>query len=50
MSFATQEDVLSLIEGLFRHVFKQVLNIELPASFQRLSYYDAINIYGTDKT
>ncbi len=49
MSFVTKNDVLSFVEGLFGHVFQQILNIDLPPSFQRISYLDAMNTYGTDK-
>ncbi len=49
MSFVTREDVLSLMEDLFGNVFKSVLNVELPPSFKRLTYHDAMNTYGCDK-
>ena len=48
MSFCTREDVLHIIEGLLKHVFKKIRNIDLP-DFKRLSYADAIHYYGTDK-
>lgn len=47
-SFCTREDVLHIIEGLLKHVFKKIRNIDLP-DFKRLSYADAIHYYGTDK-
>jgi aspartyl-tRNA synthetase len=49
MSFVTREDVLSLIEGLFGYVFKKTINWELPSQFRRLTYEEAMEIYGTDK-
>ncbi|MCS7175906.1 aspartate--tRNA ligase [Pseudothermotoga sp.] len=49
MSFVTREDVLQTVEGLVRHVFKQVLNVELPENFDRLSYDHCMNTYGSDK-
>jgi len=49
MSFVKRDDVLSLMEGLFVHVFKQVMDYELPPTFRRLTYADAMNTYGTDK-
>lgn len=49
MSFVTQDDVLSLTERLFGHLFSQVMNLSLPAQFRRLSYHDALNTYGSDK-
>lgn len=48
MSFVNQKDVLDMFEGMTKHVFKKVLNIELP-DFQWLPYKDAIRFYGTDK-
>ena len=49
MSFVTREDVLTLMEGLFGYVFKEVMDYDLPATFRRLSYTDAMNLYGCDK-
>ncbi|MDR0447179.1 MAG: aspartate--tRNA ligase [Treponema sp.] len=49
MSFVSREDVLSLIEGLFGHVFRKTVNCELPPKFKRLSYEEAMETYGTDK-
>lgn len=49
MSFVTREDILDLMEKLFREVFKKVVNVELPEHFKRLSYHDAMNTYGSDK-
>lgn len=48
MSFVDREDVLGIIEGLLDQVFKDVLNVTLP-KFARISYADAINLYGSDK-
>jgi len=48
MSFVEREDILQTFEGLIRHLFKTVKGIELPP-FQRISYDDAMNYYGTDK-
>ena len=48
MSFVTQEDILETFEGLTKHLFKSVLNVDLP-NFPRLTYADAIKLYGSDK-
>jgi aspartyl-tRNA synthetase len=48
MSFVTQEDVLEMFEGLARHLFLSVLGIRVP-EFPRISYEDAMKLYGTDK-
>jgi len=48
-SFLTQDQVIALMEGLFRHVYSRVLKAQLPDPFSRMSYADAIRRYGTDK-
>ena len=48
MSFCEREDVLKVIEGLVSHIFRVAGNIELPP-FERITYSDAINLYGSDK-
>jgi aspartyl-tRNA synthetase len=48
MSFITQEDILSTFEGLIRHLFKTVKNIEMP-SVPRMTYDEAMKLYGSDK-
>ncbi|MCL2374519.1 MAG: aspartate--tRNA ligase [Treponema sp.] len=49
MSFVGREDVLSLIEGLMAHAFKKGIGLDIPTPFKRLSYDDAMDLYGTDK-
>ena len=48
MSFVTQEQILNTFEGLTKHIFKATLGIEL-SDFPRMSYDDAMRIYGSDK-
>ncbi len=48
MSFVDQEDVLQTFEGLTKHLFKSVKNIEIP-DFPRINYADAMRLYGSDK-
>ena len=48
MSFVTQEDVLQTFEGLIRHLFRFVKNIELP-TLPRMTFADAAKYYGSDK-
>jgi aspartyl-tRNA synthetase len=48
MSFVQREDVLKVIEGLLKYVFKKIRNIDLP-DFYRMDYDDAIYHYGSDK-
>jgi aspartyl-tRNA synthetase len=49
MSFVSREDVFLLVEGLMAHVFTQSIGRDLAVPFQRLSYDDAMNLYGSDK-
>ena len=49
MSFVDVEDVLTHTEGLFHHIFKEVLGVELHRPFPRLTYQEAMESYGTDK-
>ncbi|MEZ4772253.1 MAG: aspartate--tRNA ligase [Bacteroidia bacterium] len=48
MSFVQQKDVLDMFEGMAKHVFKRVLDVDLPP-FLWLTYKDAIRYYGSDK-
>lgn len=48
MSFVEQEDILNMFEGLAKHLFKQVKNLEVK-DFPRISFNDALKYYGTDK-
>jgi aspartyl-tRNA synthetase len=49
MSFVSRDDILALIEGLMGHVFKKTMNVALPATFRRIAYDDALELYGSDK-
>lgn len=48
MSFVEQEDVLNMFEGMSRHLFKAILNIDLP-KLPRMTWADAMKYYGSDK-
>ena len=48
MSFVTRDDILKTFEGLTRHLFKKVINIDTE-EFPVMSYEDAIKFYGSDK-
>ncbi len=47
-SFLDQEEVMALMEGLIRHLFQELMAIELP-TFPRMSYAEAMDRYGSDK-
>ena len=49
MSFVEQEDVLQTFEGMMRTLFKNVLDVEIPDPLPRMSWYEAMDKYGSDK-
>ncbi len=49
MSFVTADDIMMLIEKMLFYIFKEVLSVELPIPFPRLSFEEAMNKYGSDK-
>ncbi len=49
MSFVEQEDVISLFEGMAKHLFKTIRGVELTEAFPRITWNDAMKYYGSDK-
>jgi aspartyl-tRNA synthetase len=49
MSFVDEKDIMALVEGLYKHIFKKNLGIEFDSRFQVLTYRDAMERYGSDK-
>ncbi|MBQ6626274.1 MAG: aspartate--tRNA ligase [Ruminococcus sp.] len=49
LSFVDVEDILEINEGLFKRLFKDVLGQDLETPFERMTYKDAMNKYGSDK-
>ena len=49
MSFVDQEDVLQMFEGLVKHIFKYVKDIDFTEAFPRMTWHDAMRLYGSDK-
>lgn len=49
MSFVTEDDVMSVTEGLLYNIFKEVKGIEIKLPIDRMTYENAINLYGSDK-
>ncbi len=49
MSFVEQEDVLNMFEGMMRSMFRNALGVEIPDPLPRMSWYDAMDYYGSDK-
>ncbi|HXQ31746.1 MAG TPA: aspartate--tRNA ligase [Steroidobacteraceae bacterium] len=48
-SFLSQDEIMGLMEGLVRSLFGEVLSVELPDPFPRMSYAEALRRYGSDK-
>jgi aspartyl-tRNA synthetase len=48
-SFVGQEDIIGLVEGLLGRIFKESRGDVIPASFDRMTWRDAMNFYGSDK-
>lgn len=49
MAFVEQQDVMNLVEGLFRHMFKTILNVEFPVKLPVMTYAEAMSKYGNDR-
>jgi aspartyl-tRNA synthetase, bacterial type len=49
MSFVDQEDVLNLFEGMMKHLFKFVKNMDMNEAFPRMTWHEAMRLYGSDK-
>jgi aspartyl-tRNA synthetase len=49
MSFVEQEDILNMFEGLIKRIFKDVKNIDYTEQVQRMTWEDAMWMYGNDK-
>src|ERR1700747_2994704 len=48
-SFVTQEDIFALTEGMLAAIFKAARNIDIKTPFDRLTYREALDRYGSDK-
>ncbi len=49
MSFVTQDDVFTIIEGLLKKLWGEVLGIDIPTPFMRMDFYESMAKYGNDK-
>jgi len=49
MSFVDESDIFKHIEQLVKHIFKKVRNINLNDNFPKLTYFESLEKYGTDK-
>jgi aspartyl-tRNA synthetase len=48
-SFLERDEIMDLMEGLMRQLFRSTLGVELPDPFPRMSFAEAMNRYGSDK-
>ena len=49
MSFAGRDEIISLIEGMMKKLFREVLNSDVETPFQRLSFHESMERFGNDK-
>jgi aspartyl-tRNA synthetase len=49
LSFADEEDIYGLMEELFAEVWREVLDVDLPVPFPRLTFEESMRRFGTDK-
>lgn len=49
MSFITEDDIMTLVENFLAGLFKEVLGCEVKTPFLRMTWRDAMNLYGIDK-
>ena len=49
MSFVNQEDIMNMIEGFIKKLFKEAIGVDVLDSFPRLTYKEAMERYGSDK-
>ena len=49
MSFVTEDEIYAVVEGMVATVFSEAVGIDLTTPFPRISYDEAMNLYGSDK-
>lgn len=49
LSFEDQDFILGLMEHMMQRIFKNVLNVDIQIPFKRITWDDAMNLYGSDK-
>ena len=49
MSYVVEDDVMELIEGYMKGLFKEILDVDIPTPFQRMPYWEAMDRFGSDK-
>jgi len=49
MSFVQPEDIISLMDEMFAHIFRETLDVALEIPFPRMTWHEAMDGYGTDR-
>jgi aspartyl-tRNA synthetase len=49
MSFIDTENIIQIMEGLLRQIWKEVLNVEVPSPIRHMEYDEAMTRYGSDR-
>jgi aspartyl-tRNA synthetase len=49
MSFVGRDEIISLMEGMMKRLFSEVMNLDIEAPFQRLSFHESMERFGNDK-
>ncbi len=49
MSFVERDDILNTFEGLAKHLFSSVLNVDIDGTIPRMTFNEAMSLYGNDK-
>ncbi len=48
-SFVDQDDIIGLVEGMLSSMFEEARGVKVPIPFERLTWHDAMNKFGSDK-
>jgi len=48
-SFMDEDEIMGLMEGMIRRLFKEVIDVQLPDAFPQMTYAEAMDVYGTDR-
>ena len=49
MSFLDQDEILTIMEGFLKKVFKETINVDIKTPLRRMPYAEAVDVYGSDK-
>ncbi len=49
MAYVDEVDIQTMNEGFIKKAFKEVLDVDVPTPFPRMTYQDAMDSYGSDK-